>query len=140
MTAQEELEQALAELAEANARLEAAKAELASAEAECKAVGAKRPRRKRPVHQSVLVSECYGYGGPAPVGTRTRPNMIPVVTKELDPTDRPVRDRMPRKVSVRVYNDAGQQQGLAMTMTERESDKLEADLPLGWTITSRTCK
>jgi hypothetical protein len=148
MTPQEELQLALAEVEKAKAELDAAKADIAAADSNAakkpaakKAVA--RPKRPaREVHKSDLTSECYGYGGAQPtsiIGAR-RTDMQPVVTKELNPMDRPVSDRMPRKVSVRVYDDAGVQQGLAMTMMEREADKLEASLPIGWSITSRRIK
>lgn len=139
MTPQEELDLALAELADAEAELAAAQAGVAAAK---KTARPKRPakvasRPKREVHHSDLAPGCYGYGGPINPDVRLRMDMTPVVTKHLDAMTRPTRGRMPGKVSVTIYNDSGQQQGLAMTMMERESDRLEADLPFGWTIVSR---
>jgi hypothetical protein len=141
------------ELAEAIAELAAAKEELARIE---RGEPAKRGRprgstktkpakpaksKRRPIHhpESDLRSAREGYGHRAGGGTRMRMDMTPVVTMHLDPTDRPVYDRMPRKVSVRVYDDGGFQQGLAMTMMEREADVLAASLPFGWRLVERYC-
>lgn len=91
MTPQEELDQALADLAAANAELASAKAELKVAETKYGPSPKTRKPRKvhRPVHSNKLLrSERHG-GGAQPVGTRVRTNMTPVVTKEIDPTDRP---------------------------------------------------
>lgn len=93
-----ELEQALAELAAAEAELAKAKRELAEAEAASKSKpkrkATNKKRTKRPIHhpESDLHHEVTGYGGPMPSDVRVRPNVIPVVTRELDPTDRPVND------------------------------------------------
>lgn len=92
MTAQEELDQALAELAEANARLAKAKADLAAAKAAGGTVPRKSAKRTaREVHhpESGLRSGVTGCG-PAPVGTRVRINDAPVVMKHRDGTKRPV--------------------------------------------------
>lgn len=91
MTAQEELDQALAELAKAEAELTAAKAELKIAESKYgPAPKVRNPKKmQRPVHRNKVLRSGCDYGGSAPVGTRVRTDMTPVVTKELDPTDRP---------------------------------------------------
>jgi hypothetical protein len=91
VTPQEELDQALAELAAANARLAAAKAETAKLRASGIPVrsGRAKKRVQRSVHRNELLHSAQDGGGAQPVGTRVRVNMTPVVTKELDPTDRP---------------------------------------------------
>ena len=136
-----------AEIAAAEAELAAARAELAAIDAGKLPKEPKRPKSARratrtPVHhpESDLRSKVEGWGGPAPVGDRMRTDMTPVVTKHVNPMNRPVRDRMPRKVSVTIYDKAGVQQGLTTTMMEREADALQADLPFGWTLTARPCK
>lgn len=93
MTPQEELKLALAELAAANAEVAAAEADLAAIKAGKKIRPKKpalRPKRViRPIHRNKLLhSGCYD-GGAAPVSTRIRIDMTPVITKEIDPTDRP---------------------------------------------------
>jgi multidrug efflux pump subunit AcrA (membrane-fusion protein) len=144
MTPQEELELALAEVEALKAELAAAQAEIAADAASrarpkrtAKKAAASARRGKRPVHRSELRSGCSGTGERFTGADKMRIDMTPVVAKELNPMNRPTNGRMPAKVSVRVYDDAGLQQGLAVTMTERESDLLEASLPFGWTITSR---
>jgi hypothetical protein len=93
MTPQEELDQALAELAAANAELAKANAELADAKskptrpARKAAAKPKRPAT-RPVHRSDLRTGCYGTGERF-TSNRVRMDMTPVVTKELNPMDRP---------------------------------------------------
>ena len=48
-------------------------------------------KKKRAVHRSALETSIEGYGGPAPVGaSRIRPNNTPVVTRHVDPRERPV--------------------------------------------------
>jgi sRNA-binding protein len=99
MTPQEELQKALADVESARAELAAAKAEIEAAEsgkapknaAKKTAAKPKRPTRpaKRPVHQSGLVSGCYGTGERFPSDTRLRLDMTPVVTKQYDPMSRP---------------------------------------------------
>lgn len=89
-----ELEQALADLAKAEAELAKAEAELKAAEAKAPKRPAKKTKPKRaerPIHhpESNLRSERYGYGGPMPSDERYRFDMTPVVTKELDPMERP---------------------------------------------------
>jgi hypothetical protein len=92
MTPQEELDAALAELAAANAELAKANAELAAvksgAKPPAKKAAAKPKRTARPVHRSELRHGCYGTGERFTSG-RVRTDMTPVVTKELDPMDRP---------------------------------------------------
>lgn len=88
-----DLEEALAELAAAEARL-------AAAEAECKKLGVstskpktskKTKSRVQKVHhpESGLVSGTWGKTGRAPVGTRVRMDDTPVITKHLDAAQRP---------------------------------------------------
>lgn len=94
MTPQEELDQALAELAAANAELAKANAELEAAKSRAKRPAKKaaaKPKRPatRPVHKSDLRAGCYGTGERFPSDRRLRTNMTPVVTKELNPMDRP---------------------------------------------------
>jgi hypothetical protein len=96
MTPQEELDQALAELAKANAELAAAKADLADAKTTArkerpaaKAAAAKPKRTKRPVHKSGLQAGCYGTGERFTSDRLLRLDMTPVVTKELNPMERP---------------------------------------------------
>jgi len=96
MTPQEELDAALAELAAANAELAAASKGLADAKA---GTPAKRPSRKaaakpkrttRPVHHSPGVySGCYGTGERFTGSDKVRIDMTPVITKELNPMERP---------------------------------------------------
>lgn len=95
-----ELELALAELAKAEAELAQAEADLKAAEAEAakpakpaKSKRAAKPKRTaRPIHhpESDLHHEITGYGGPMPSDVRVRIDQTPVVTRELDPMDRPV--------------------------------------------------
>jgi hypothetical protein len=94
MTPEEELELALAEV-------EAAKRELATARDEVTASDSGKPirsrkiqrpakRERRPVHRSELRSECSGTGErfTSKDGLR-RTDMTPVITKELNPMERP---------------------------------------------------
>ena len=96
MTPQEELDKALAELAAANAELAAANKELADAKSGTPAkrpahkAAAKPKRTKRPVHHTPgLQAGCYGTGERFPSDRRLRTDMTPVVTKELNPMERP---------------------------------------------------
>jgi hypothetical protein len=101
MTPQEELDQALAELAAAKAELDEAKAEVAAAESGAKPKAAKpaakkaaakpKPTRrsKRPVHHSDLQPGCSGTGERFTGTDKVRTDMTPVVTKELDAMARP---------------------------------------------------
>lgn len=96
MTPQEELDAALAEVAVAKAELAAARAEVADAESGAaprrgrpkKVQKPKRPE-KRPLHRSDLRRGCYGTGERFPSDSKVRIDMTPVVTKEIDPMDRP---------------------------------------------------
>lgn len=143
----------IAELAAAEAELAAAEAELESAKtalAAAKALKPSRPTRPkaakakhRPIHhpESGLRAGIWGDSGPAPVGDHMRSDFTPVVTKHLDPTDRQARgNKEVNSYYVRVYNDVGQQQELAMTLSERQIDRMEADLPFGWKMTARQVK
>lgn len=140
-----------AELAAAEAELAAARAELAAIEAgkipaaPRRAARPKRAAKKpaRPVHrpENGMQSSIEGYGGPAPTGERTRSDDAPVIMKHVSPFDRPVGDaKMPRKVSVTIYDDAKVVQVMGITMMEREVDEYESNLPWGWTLTYRVCK
>jgi len=95
MTPQEELEQALAELEAAKAELDAARAEVAAAESSkatkpaAKKAAGKPKRTKRPVHRSGLPTGCSGTGERFTGTDKVRIDMTPVVTKELNPMERP---------------------------------------------------
>lgn len=41
---------------------------------------------------------------------------------------------------VRVYDDAGNQKGVAFKATARQLQDLQADLPEGWNAVGRKCK
>lgn len=91
MTPQEELDQALAELAAANAELAAAQADVAAAK---KAKAAKRSasvkkRMTRQVHHTELRAGCSGTGERFTGPEKLRVNHTPVVTKHVNPMDRP---------------------------------------------------
>jgi len=98
MSAEEELQKALADLEKAKAELAAAQAEVRKAEdAESGAPpkrgarkAAARPKRgKRPVHRTGMPSGCSGTGERFTGSDKVRLEMTPVVTKELDARTRP---------------------------------------------------
>jgi hypothetical protein len=96
-----EIERLQAELAAVERELADANAAVAAIEAGEKPAKIRRapkpkakakPKSKRtPVHRNSFKGSVEGYGGPAPVGrSRFRTDNTPVVTKELDPRNRPV--------------------------------------------------
>ena len=92
-----EIERLQAELAAVERELADANAAVAAIEAgekPAKIRKAPKPKAKakakRTVHRAGFRGSIEGYGGPAPVGrSRFRTDNTPVVTKELDPRERP---------------------------------------------------
>lgn len=92
MTPQEELDQALAELAAANAELAAAKADLAAAK-KAKTTKRSAPAKKRttrPMHHTPgFYAGCSGTGERFTGSDKVRIDNTPVITKEINPMNRP---------------------------------------------------
>jgi hypothetical protein len=93
-----EIEKLKAELAAVERELADANAAVAAIEAGEKPAKIRRapkpkpkPKPKPAVHRNKFRGGIDGYGGPAPVGTsRVRTSNRPVVTKHVDPRERPV--------------------------------------------------
>jgi hypothetical protein len=116
----DELAAALKAQADAEAELAAARKLLKDAEDALRAAGgnpakvkarASKASARKDVHhpESGLKAGIWGHGGPAPVGeSRIRYSSRPVVTKHLDPTDRPVSDEYkPKECLLMAAVDAG---------------------------------